>query len=69
MKLVELQQDEIIVKFKDLNRLFDSVEYFKPLTIKSYAAKKGISVQAVHKSIKNERLCTIIIDSITFVLE
>lgn len=31
MKLVELQKDEIIVKFKDLNRLFDAVEYFKPL--------------------------------------
>lgn len=29
MKLVELQKDEIIVKFKDLNRLFDAVEYFK----------------------------------------
>ena len=69
MKTIELQDDEIVVTFNNLNRLYDCVEYFKPLTIANYAKKKGVSVQSVYKAIKNERIVFIDIDGVKFVIE
>jgi len=67
-KIVELQQDERVYRLTDLNRLFDAVDYFKPMTVKNYAVKMEISPQAVYKQIKNERLITIEVDGVLFVL-
>ena len=69
MKQVVLQQDEIVVRFKDLNRLFDALAFFKPLNVKSYAAKKGVSVQSVYKQIKRNTICHFKIDNITFIID
>lgn len=69
MKDIVLQDDEIIVRFKDLNRLFDAVAFFKPLTVKSYSAKKGVSVQSVYKQIKRNTICHFKIDGVTFIID
>lgn len=58
-----------LIELKDLNRLFDSVEYFKPLTIANYARKKGVSVQSVYKRVKRETIMYIEIDGIIFIIE
>ena len=69
MKDIVLQEDEIVVRFKDLNRLFDAVAFFKPLTVKSYSAKKGVSVQSVYKQIKRNTICHFKIDGVTFIID
>ena len=56
-------------ELKDLNRLFDAVEYFKPLTIANYAKKKGVSVQSVYKRVQRCTIMFIEIDGIIFILE
>ena len=58
-----------LIELKDLNRLFDSVEYFKPLTIANYAKRKGVSVQSVYKRVQRETIMFIEIDGIIFILE
>lgn len=68
MKTVELQSDEFISRLTDLNRLFDAVEYFKPMTVTNYASKMKVSPQAVYKQIKKERLMTIEVDGVVFVI-
>jgi hypothetical protein len=67
-RTIDIQSDEYVVGFNDLNRLYDAVEYFKPMTVASYAKTKGVSVQSVYKRIKNEKLVTINIDGITFII-
>lgn len=68
-KTIEIQGDEFVVGLNDLNRIFDAVEYFKPVTVKTYAKSKGVSVQSVYKRIKNEKLVTIYIDGVVFIIE
>lgn len=69
MQSVELKKDEIIVGFNDLNRLFDAVAYFKPLTIKNYAKSKKVSPQSVYKRIKRNTIMHFDIDGVTFIIE
>lgn len=69
MKHIVLQEDEIVVRFKDLNLLFDAVDCFKPVTVKTYAKKKGVSVQSVYKQIKRNTICHFKIDGVTFIID
>lgn len=69
MKHIVLQEDEIVVRFKDLNLLFDAVDVFKPVTVKTYAKKKGVSVQSVYKQIKRNTICHFKIDGVTFIID
>ena len=69
MQLIELKKDEIVIGFNDLNRLFDAVAYFKPVTVKNYAMLKGVSVQSVYKRIKRNTIMHFDIDGVTFIIE
>ena len=51
--MIDKQAPDLSYGFKDLNRLYDAVEYFKPKSIATYAKSKGVSVQSVYKRIKN----------------
>ena len=68
-KHIEIQADEIVYGLNDLNRLYDALEHFKPVTISSYAKSKGVSVQSVYKRIKNGKLITLHIDGCVFVID
>ncbi len=68
-KHIEIQADEIVYGLNDLNRLYDAVEQFKPVTISTYAKSKGVSVQSVYKRIKNGKLITLYIDGCVFVID
>lgn len=69
MQLIELKKDEIVIGFNDLNRLFDAVAYFKPVTISTYAKLKNVSVQSVYKRIKRNTIMHFDIDGVTFIIE
>jgi len=67
--MIDKQAPDLSYGFKDLNRLYDAAEYFKPVTIATYAKSKGVSVQSVYKRIKNETIMYIEIDGVKFVIE
>jgi len=67
--MIDKQAPDLNYGFKDLNRLYDAVEYFKPKSIATYAKSKGVSVQSVYKRIKNDKLIVIEIDGVKFVIE
>ena len=69
MKHIVLQEDEIVVRFKDLNLLFDAIDVFKPVTVKTYAQKKGVTVQSVYKQIKRNTICHFTIDGVIFIID
>ena len=69
MQNIDLTNNAIWQRLNDLNLLFDAVDVFKPVTVKTYAKKKGVSVQSVYKQIKRNTICHFKIDGVTFIID
>ena len=69
MQQIDLTNNMIWRRLNDLNLLFDAIDVFKPVTVKTYAQKKGVTVQSVYKQIKRNTICHFTIDGVIFIID